>query len=41
VRFTGTAEGNMSVSTSGSRQTVTITSYGTALRAINVTLRRR
>jgi hypothetical protein len=41
LRFNGSANGSISVSLSGSGQAVTVTSYGTALRAINVSLRRR
>ncbi len=41
LRFSGSASGSMSVALSGKSQTVTIASQGTALRAINVSLRRR
>lgn len=41
LRFTGAASGNMAVALSGSSQTVTIATQGTALRGIRVSLRRR
>lgn len=41
LRFTGTISGSMAVALSGASQTVTIASQGSALRAINVSLRRR
>lgn len=41
LHFSGAVTGSMSLALSGSSQTVAIASQGTALRAINVSLRRR
>jgi len=41
LRLSGTVAGAMLVSTSGSRQSVSVSTQGTALRNIRITLRRR
>ncbi|HXF54615.1 MAG TPA: hypothetical protein VNK52_10885 [Hyphomicrobiaceae bacterium] len=41
LRLSGSVAGAMSVSTSGSRQSVSVSTQGTALRNIRITLRRR
>ena len=41
MRISGSASGSMSVALSGAAQTVTVTTLDTALRGINVSLRRR